>query len=882
MSGDANKIATEPAARIQEGITALIARGHRVILWSDPAGEFKELASDIVVDGLTFLRRSEHPAIALKRRVEIQEPTGLFVIYEDSLAPEPERDWLLDIRLYAAPFAADATSMLVQDLGLRHQHLREHLKGRSRFLASRERLEKLQRWVHPDDLEPDLDLKMLAVAVRAEQADVFNIFSALFASVADLDSGESADQATAWQALSKLELEAPFWALVAKTFGYAPAEPKLWNLLLQLFATDMGMCLQAALPAHLKPLQLPAKLGSAVSVFLSQWRDSTLRQAAYDRISAQIAKDVRATDGLSDVALPRLAGCPTFLAIELHIAARLRDAVLDGNSAVVADETRSVITARLDSYWASARWPDTADAPRRIWNAYYRALSAAQAFLSACKALPGQMHFASPGDCASAYTRDLYRIDQLYRQYHEAADVVDQRLPDTLQTISQRIEDCYLNQFLQPLAQRWDEFVQAGLLKTWKLEGLGSQQAFFHSHVADYLQGGEDRRVFVVISDALRYEVAQELAEQLNGKNRFAAELGAQLGVLPSYTRLGMASLLPHHTLTYTDKGAVLADGQSTDGLEQRSKILAAHKGVAFRAEDFLQFNKTAGREAVKDAAVVYIYHNVIDAIGDSASTESGTFDACRKAIDEIDQIVSRIINNLNGHHVVVTADHGFLFRDSDPDELDRNALGAKPGGTVVAKKRYLIGKSLGSVTQAHAGHISDTAGTTDDMMFWVPKGVNRFHFVGGARFVHGGASLQEVIVPVVTIRHQRGAKAKATEIKKTSITVLGGNFRITTNRYVFTFLQTEGVSDRIKPVSAKVCLMSSTGQVISNVERVTMDSPSEDLGQRQRKVSLSLAGGPFSKAETFSLVITDADTTVEIFRIEVRIELAFNNDFDF
>lgn len=840
------------------------------------------MISDADLDGAALLKRSALPALALKRQIEVLEPTGRFVIYEDSLAPEPERDWLLDIRLYAAPFAADATSMLVQDLGLRHQHLREHLKGRGRFLASRERLERLQRWVHPDDLEPDLDLKMLAVAVRADQADVFNIFSALFASVADLDSGESADEAAAWQALCKLELEAPFWALVAKTFGYAPAEPKLWNLLLHLFATDMGMCLQALLPTHLKPLQLPAKLGSAVSVFLSQWRDSTLRQAAYDRVSAQIAKDIRAADGLADIALSRLAGCPTFLAIELHIAARLRDAVLDGNSTVVADETRSVIAARLDSYWASARWPDTPDAPRRIWNAYYRALGAAQTFLSACRGLSGQMHFASPGECASAYMRDLYRIDQLYRQYHEAADIVDQRLPDTLQTISQQIEDRYLNQFLQPLAQRWDEFVQGGLLKTWKLDGLTSQQAFFRSHVANYLQGGEDRRVFVIISDALRYEVAQELAEQLNGKNRFAAELGAQLGVLPSYTRLGMASLLPHNTLTYTDKGAVLADGQSTDGLEQRAKILAAHKGVAFRAEDFLQFNKPAGREAVKDSAVVYIYHNVIDAIGDSASTESGTFEACRKAIDEIDQIVSRIINNLNGHHVVVTADHGFLFRDSDPDELDRNALGAKPTGTVVAKKRYLIGKSLGTVPQAHAGYARETASTSDDMMFWVPKGVNRFHFVGGARFVHGGASLQEVIVPVVTIRHQRGAKAKATEIKKTSVTVLGSNFRITTNRYVFTLLQTDGVSDRIKPVAANVCLMSSAGKVISNIERVTMDNPSEDLGQRQRKVSLSLSGGPFSKAESFYLVITDADTTVEIFRIEVRIDLAINNDFDF
>lgn len=462
------------------------------------------------------------------------------------------------------------------------------------------------------------------------------------------------------------------------------------------------------------------------------------------------------------------------------------------------------------------------------------------------------MHFASPAACFSAYTGELYRVDQLYRRYHESADVVDQRLPDTLQVVSQRIEDIYLNRFLQPLAQSWDGFVQAGLLEKWAVDGVPAQQQFFKREVESYLQGGDDRRIYVVISDALRYEVAQELAEQLNGKNRFWAELTPQLGVLPSYTKLGMASLLPHKVLSYTDKGFVLADGQSTEGLEQRDKILSAHRGVAFRAEDFLLLNKADGREAIKNASVVYVYHNKIDIIGDTAGTESGTFEACRKAIEEIDQIVSRIINNLNGHQVIVTADHGFLFRDSDLGELDRNKLDSKPAGTIVAKKRYLIGKDLGAVPQAHVGHTKNTAGTHDDTMFWVPKGVNRFHFVGGARFVHGGAALQEIVVPVLTVKQQRGTKAKLNEVRKASVTVLGNNFRITTNRYVFTLLQAEPVSDRIKPVVVKAGLFNGFGNAISNMESVTLDSTSDDLGHpplRVRVAEISRFAKPASRS---------------------------------
>ena len=51
-------------------------------------------------------------------------------------------------------------------------------------------------------------------------------------------------------------------------------------------------------------------------------------------------------------------------------------------------------------------------------------------------------------------------------------------------------------------------------------------------------------------------------------------------------------------------------------------------------------------------------------------------------------------------------------------------------------------------------------------MEFWIPKGANRFHFIGGARFIHGGAMLQEIVVPVVTVRHVKGKAAQETKTK--------------------------------------------------------------------------------------------------------------------
>src|SRR6185295_6706693 len=136
------------------------------------------------------------------------------------------------------------------------------------------------------------------------------------------------------------------------------------------------------------------------------------------------------------------------------------------------------------------------------------------------------------------------------------------------------------------------------------------QQEFYERRVRPWLEGGESRRAFVVISDAFRYEAAHELAAELNGKYRFQAELGSQLGVLPSYTALGMASLLPHKTLAYKAGTAdVLVDGKSSVAGE-RDTILRAVGGMACRFDELMAKKKDEGRELIKDKRVVYIYHD--------------------------------------------------------------------------------------------------------------------------------------------------------------------------------------------------------------------------------------------------------------------------------
>jgi hypothetical protein len=114
-------------------------------------------------------------------------------------------------------------------------------------------------------------------------------------------------------------------------------------------------------------------------------------------------------------------------------------------------------------------------------------------------------------------------------------------------------EDCYSGWFMDQLSLKWGAFLEGndGLLNKWKLPSINNQYNFYNLEIKHLLKKS---RIFVIVSDAFRYEVAQELEQIFNGTYRMQAELKPMLGVLPGYTALGMASLLPYKKLSIEEK----------------------------------------------------------------------------------------------------------------------------------------------------------------------------------------------------------------------------------------------------------------------------------------------------------------------------------------
>jgi uncharacterized protein (TIGR02687 family) len=218
-----------------------------------------------------------------------------------------------------------------------------------------------------------------------------------------------------------------------------------------------------------------------------------------------------------------------------------------------------------------------------------------------------------------------------------------------LESLNNQIENLYSNNYLLKLNDTWQQVVDSS--QRWDAAPLQKQQDFFEEYIEEYPRN--QKKVVVIISDAMRSEVGEELLDRIKSEDRYAAELDEAVTMLPSYTQLGMAALLPHEKIVLNDNGTVLVDGQSSQGLENRTKILdqaVLGNATAVRADALQAMTREDSRALFRDNHVVYVYHNQIDAVGDKRESEERVFEAVESALQElIDCSVSELVRQNRG-----------------------------------------------------------------------------------------------------------------------------------------------------------------------------------------------------------------------------------------
>ncbi len=401
-------------------------------------------------------------------------------------------------------------------------------------------------------------------------------------------------------------------------------------------------------------------------------------------------------------------------------------------------------------------------------------------------------------------------------------------------SLKELTDNIYLNSYLRPLSQKFSSALERE--HRWNRHGrIPLQQDFFINRIRPYTQNRN--KLAVIISDGFRYEMGVQLTGEINRENRFSAEIEPMLSMLPSYTQLGMAALLPHTTLEIMDDLSVLADGQRTAGIEDRKKVLQ-NAGVnicCLQASEVLSKGSPLIRELMPRHDIFYIYHDLMDNTGEH--DEDHLFLKSGECVQELKKIIKTLTSG-NFNNILVTADHGFCFSESGSDDTRSRDMIDSPipqGENSVIKRRFaLLGKNRSA--SAASDCVTMTAedlGLAGNMSVLFPKALQRIRIQGErGRYFHGGATLQETVIPLIRIRKQR-----SDNVTLVGYRMISSTRSITTNQITLRFSQTEPVQEKVQEIRLRAYFCTPDNQIVSDVPEFTLDSRSEDPREWEKQI---------------------------------------------
>lgn len=396
------------------------------------------------------------------------------------------------------------------------------------------------------------------------------------------------------------------------------------------------------------------------------------------------------------------------------------------------DLTREIIRRHADSVWTG----------KGEIQAQWSLIDAAMHLVENCDDFERQLpdHSRSQEALIEFYLGSLREADRLQREFEQAAsdhldidgamtEVVDQargryrRLAEKTQTVFTK----HLETAGWPPTGRLANADIFDRLVAPKLKESGRRIAYFHV-------------------DALRYELGVALQQQLAEDD--PVQLEAAFAQLPSITLVGMASLLPGAgkdlALVKTDKGyAPELAGVPVANVPQRMDVMRKLYGDRFaemRLNDFVR-----PKTQVADTVHLLVLRSV-DIDEHLENNPESTLGLIHDILKRIRRAINKL-KKLGFHEVVIATDHGFFLNA----QAEAGDVCAKPTGDWInVHDRSLLGE--GNADSNNFTLAADKAGVRGAFAKLAgPRSMAPYR--SGMLYFHGGASLQEAVVPVLTAK---------------------------------------------------------------------------------------------------------------------------------
>lgn len=384
--------------------------------------------------------------------------------------------------------------------------------------------------------------------------------------------------------------------------------------------------------------------------------------------------------------------------------------------------------------------------------------------------------------------------------------------------------------------------------------------SIFHEKVRPCLDEG--KRTAYLLVDALRYEMAAELAEAFEEESE--VRLQPVWGTLPGITVVGMATLLPgaQKGLSLEEKNgklSVLVDGRVLNTREARMEYIREVSGVptvALKLGEVVKLTAKKKKE-VESSQLLVVTSQEIDRLGEEGSDEEET----RIYMDDVLEKIRRAVRSLSRcgfTQFFIVADHGYqIVADKEPG-LDM----PPPGGeTFLLHPRVWVGRG-GTGGEGFFRRQAKDIGLGGELEFAFPRGLGVFKTKGGSGlYFHGGISPQEHILPLLSI----GITGKSPEEETLGMTIelalakksiTNRIFMITVEGSTFGLFPTDEKKIRIEVTSGK----TEVGIVLAAAYGFD-EASKETVIQAGKPNSVTVMLAPDANPKTLSISAVDPES---------------------
>lgn len=822
-----------------------------IVFWYDSNEDFAPDIDEFDIENVKVIKLTDKNAFWVKYHIEKEDTTSNILIYSNMEKPIPSENWLYDIFCYSEEFSTDRATVIMRELKIMDASLKEEFKMYNTFFKNKERMLAFKNLNIQEYTKEKVHIAILAVLTKVKIMEFEEILKAILKEYLD-------GRNKIYEDIKKFGNLDSLWNLIIKYYGYRFEEKSLERFMAMLLITNMNETIKFQLPKQYIPF-ISTKSTNCI-VFINHFMNNSKDGEYYDKMQELIGDKLKIDKLLEKNDLEMFINCDIFEVMDKEVLRRITSLLKD------EVEEYSKYLSLIDE--------------RRTMHFYkkyrneYKALKWAINLLNKKRELDSRIKTESSYDMFKSYLKDYYLIDKAYRKCYYYFDNCIEK--EQLNDLKERIENLYNNWYLQELSIKW--FNSLEKVASWRIEGLKQQDNFYK----EFIKFGKER-TFVIISDGLRYESAEELASKLINERKGKVEIEGVQGVLPTYTKLGMASLLPNKNIEINDKYDVVVNGINTNGTENRNTILNMEnpKSLAITYDKVIDMKDVEIRKAFTGLDVVYIYHNTIDARGDHASTEREVFAATELAFNEIITLVNKLVNRVSAASIIITSDHGYLYKRNAIEETDKICGIKLDDGE--DSRRFILTSNNNEVEGTVTFSMDYLLGEDCNKNVITPRGTSRFKVQGaGANYVHGGAMLQEIVVPVIKFKNDRSASS-INDIRKVNISLTSITRKITNIITYLEFFQEEKIENKVIVQRIKCYFEDEEGNRISNENIIIGDSRSENPLERTYREKFVLKSMAYDKTKQYFLVMQDDEDSNTMYeRIPFTIDIAIVDEFGF